>query len=65
MQRAFYLARPKSRPVMVSAPFDVQLEEFDGRQPYVPRPSCSAPPLLPHPERIQQACAIIGASERS
>ena len=65
VQRAFYLARTQSRPVMISAPFDVQLQEFEDDMPYVPSTELlRAPKLLPHPDRIQQACEIIGASKR-
>ncbi|PBC36931.1 acetolactate synthase [Rhodococcus sp. ACS1] len=65
VQRAFYLARTQSRPVMISAPFDVQLQEFEDDMPYVPSTELlRTPKLLPHPDRIQQACEIIGASKR-
>ncbi|MDV7086776.1 thiamine pyrophosphate-binding protein [Rhodococcus sp. IEGM 248] len=65
VQRAFYLARTQSRPVMISAPFDVQLQEFEDDMPYVPSTELlRTPKLLPHPTQIQQACEIIGASKR-
>ncbi|MDI9939941.1 thiamine pyrophosphate-binding protein [Rhodococcus sp. IEGM 1351] len=65
VQRAFYLARTQSRPVMISAPFDVQLQEFEDDMPYVPSTELlHTPKLLPHPTQIQQACEIIGASKR-
>ena len=65
VQRAFYVARTQSRPVMISAPFDVQLQEFEDDMPYVPSTELlRTPKLLPHPTQIQQACEIIGASKR-
>lgn len=65
VQRAFYLARTESRPIMVSAPFDVQLQEFDDDTPYVPSTELiQVPRLVPHPDQIEQACEIIGTSKR-
>jgi thiamine pyrophosphate-dependent acetolactate synthase large subunit-like protein len=65
VRRAFYLARTESRPVMVSAPIDVQLQEFEDVMPYVPSTELlRTPKLVPHPALIEQACEIIGASKR-
>ncbi|MFF3566487.1 thiamine pyrophosphate-binding protein [Nocardia jiangxiensis] len=65
VQQAFYRARTESRPVMISAPFDVQLQEFEGFNDYVPSTDLIRPPtLLPNPERIQRACELIAAAKR-
>ncbi|NKQ53173.1 thiamine pyrophosphate-binding protein [Amycolatopsis sp. K13G38] len=65
VQRAFYRARTESRPVMISAPFDVQLQEFEDIGGYVPSTKLlRAPKLLPHPARIEEACEIIATSKR-
>ena len=65
VQRAFYRARTESRPVMISAPFDVQLQDFEDIGDYVPSTELlRAPKLLPHPARIEQACEIISTSKR-
>ncbi|UDY23929.1 thiamine pyrophosphate-binding protein [Nocardioides sp. Kera G14] len=65
VRRAFWLARTKSRPVMVSAPFDVQLEEFDGAPFYLTSTELvDAAPRIPDPARIREAAAIIEESKR-
>lgn len=65
VQRAFYLARTESRPVMISAPIDVQQQEFEDVGPYVPSTELiRAPKLRPNPDVIEQAREIIGASKR-
>jgi thiamine pyrophosphate-dependent acetolactate synthase large subunit-like protein len=65
VQRAFYVARSQSRPVMISAPIDVQLQEFDDDLLYVPSTDLlRTPRLLPHPGLVEQACEIIEASKR-
>ncbi|HWC81785.1 MAG TPA: thiamine pyrophosphate-binding protein [Pseudonocardiaceae bacterium] len=65
VQRAFYLARTESKPVMISAPIDVQQQEFEDVGPYVPSTELiRVPKLLPDPQLIEQACEIIGASKR-
>ncbi|NEB75691.1 thiamine pyrophosphate-binding protein [Streptomyces sp. SID14478] len=66
VQRAFYLARTESRPVMISAPFDVQVTELDDYDPdYVPSTALiEKPRLLPDPARLQAACDLIGNAKR-
>ncbi|MFI6347122.1 thiamine pyrophosphate-binding protein [Streptomyces sp. NPDC050560] len=65
VRRAFYTARSESRPVMVSAPFDVQLAEFEDDMPYVPSTELlKTPRLLPDPDLIARACDIVGSSKR-
>lgn len=65
VQRAFVWARTASRPVMLSAPMDVQTGEFDDDEEYVPSTALLGDePLVPDPQRIREAAELIGASER-
>lgn len=65
VQRAFFIARTESRPVIVSAPIDVQLADWDGPETYVPSTDLiDTAPTRPSPERLQQASEIIAASDR-
>lgn len=65
VQRAFWLARTTSRPVMVSAPSNVQKTEFDGAPVYVPSTSLIDDAIAhPDPQRIDQAAKILSESER-
>ncbi|MCR6489210.1 thiamine pyrophosphate-binding protein [Amycolatopsis sp. OK19-0408] len=65
VRRAFHLARTESRPVMISAPIDVQLQEFEDVMPYSPSTELlRTSAILPHPDRIEQARELIAASKR-
>jgi acetolactate synthase I/II/III large subunit len=66
VQRAFYVARSESRPVMLSAPIDVQQQEYgDDAGEYVPSTSLlDRPRLRPDPARVGLAGDIIRASKR-
>jgi acetolactate synthase-1/2/3 large subunit len=65
VRRAFWLARTTSRPVIVSAPTDVQLAEFDGAPTYVTsKELVDTAPRIPDPARIRQALSIIEESKR-
>jgi thiamine pyrophosphate-dependent acetolactate synthase large subunit-like protein len=65
VQEAFWLARTTSRPVMVSAPMDVQLEEFGEAPAYTPSTDLiDTAPVTPDPQRIRDAAAIVAKSER-
>jgi acetolactate synthase-1/2/3 large subunit len=65
VQRAFYLARTQSRPVMLSAPIDVQLGESDDGEDYVTSVALAdRPRLLPDPSRIAAAADLIRTSKR-
>jgi thiamine pyrophosphate-dependent acetolactate synthase large subunit-like protein len=65
VRKAFYLARFESRPVMLSAPFDVQRKEFDDDDPYEPSTTLGAPPTVqPAPAAIEKAADIIAGSRR-
>ncbi|MVZ99729.1 thiamine pyrophosphate-binding protein [Actinomadura sp. LD22] len=64
VQRAFYLARTENRPIMLSAPFDVQTQDFEPGD-YVP--SHELLPrgrTLPDPSRIEAARELIEGSKR-
>lgn len=65
VQRAFYLARTESRPVMISAPIDVQQHDFEDPGPYRPSTELiTTARLLPDPVRLEQAADIIATSKR-
>ncbi|WP_423183500.1 thiamine pyrophosphate-binding protein [Arthrobacter sp. NyZ413] len=65
VQRAFWLARTTSRPVMVSAPTNVQQAEFDGAPVYIPSTELIDSALAqPAPERIDHAVKILRESEK-
>ncbi|MFE6483288.1 thiamine pyrophosphate-binding protein [Streptomyces sp. NPDC057757] len=65
VRRAFYLARTESRPIMLSAPFDVQLEELDDPEEYVPSTALlKTSRLLPDPAGIQAACDLVQDAKR-
>ena len=56
VRKAFYLARLNSKPVMLSAPMDIQQQEFDDDDPYVT--SDSVMPTLqlrPDPDVLERA----------
>lgn len=65
VQRAFYLARTESRPIMLSAPIDVQKQECEESDQYVPS-TALIPQVrsLPDPAAVETACDIIQASKR-
>jgi acetolactate synthase I/II/III large subunit len=65
VQRAFYLARTGSRPVMLSAPIDVQQHDCEDAGEYVPSTALiTRPRPLPDPDRIASAAGIIQSSKR-
>jgi thiamine pyrophosphate-dependent acetolactate synthase large subunit-like protein len=65
VQRAFYTARTESRPVMISAPIDVQQQEYEDAGPYVPSTELiPTPRLLPDPGLLAEAADIIATSKR-
>ncbi|MER5325314.1 thiamine pyrophosphate-binding protein [Streptosporangium roseum] len=65
VQKAFYLARTESRPIMLSAPIDVQKQECEELDDYVPS-AALIPQVrsLPDPAAIEQARDIIRSSKR-
>jgi acetolactate synthase-1/2/3 large subunit len=65
VRKAFYLARLESRPIMLSAPMDVQQKEFDDDEPY--KPSSTLLPLragMPDPAMLEKAAAIVAGSKK-
>ena len=63
VRKAFYLAKLESRPIMLSAPMDVQQKEFDDDEPYKPSSTLVAPrKVQPDPAMIEQAADIIAGS---
>ncbi|MEW1860846.1 thiamine pyrophosphate-binding protein [Streptomyces sp. NPDC088194] len=65
VQQAFYQARTESRPVMLSAPVDVQVKEYEEAGPYIPSTELiDTARLLPDPARIEQASALVRAAKR-
>ncbi|MFB4296674.1 thiamine pyrophosphate-binding protein [Actinomadura sp. NTSP31] len=64
VQRAFYLARTENRPIMLSAPFDVQTQDYEPGD-YVPSHELLVPSrTLPDPARIEAARELIEGSKR-
>ena len=65
VQRAFYLARLESRPIMLSVPSDTQMREFTGDAVYTPSTAIlPSARIQPEPERIEAAAAVVTAAER-
>ena len=63
VRKAFYLAQLESRPVMLSAPIDVQRQEFEDDDPYQPsRTLLSDRVVQPAPAALAKAADIIAAS---
>jgi thiamine pyrophosphate-dependent acetolactate synthase large subunit-like protein len=68
VQKAFYIARTESRPVLLSAPMDVQQKPFpDEDDEYVPSTELLAPrrPIYPNPALIAEVADLVAASERT
>lgn len=65
VRKAFYLAKLESRPIMLSAPMDIQQKNFDDDEPYRPSSMLFSPrPTLPDPGAIERAADIIAASRK-
>ncbi|MFJ9173843.1 thiamine pyrophosphate-binding protein [Streptomyces sp. NPDC102360] len=66
VRQAFYLARTEFKPVMISAPFDVQVAELDDYdEDYVPSTDLiEKSRLLPDPARLAAACDLIQDAKR-
>ena len=65
VRKAFYLAKLHSRPVMLSAPMDIQQKDFDDDEPY--RPSSTLMPVRsvrPDPASLERAADIIAGSRK-
>ncbi|MFG3035089.1 thiamine pyrophosphate-binding protein [Streptomyces sp. NPDC048253] len=61
VRQAFYLARTESKPVMISAPFDVQVAELDDYdEEYLPSTTLiRTSRLLPDPVDVEAACDLV------
>ncbi|HEY1822015.1 MAG TPA: thiamine pyrophosphate-binding protein [Trebonia sp.] len=66
VQTAFYRARTESRPILLSAPMDIQQQAFDDEEEYVPSTELLATlePAYPNPKSIAAAAEVIANSER-
>jgi acetolactate synthase-1/2/3 large subunit len=65
VQKAFYLARTESRPILLSAPMDIQQKPFDDEEVYVPSLDLlQNDPIFPNPATIARAAELIAGSER-
>jgi thiamine pyrophosphate-dependent acetolactate synthase large subunit-like protein len=63
VRKAFYLARLESRPIMFSAPIDVQQKEFDDDEPYQPSSTLVSPRTVqPEPAMVEKAADIVAGS---
>lgn len=64
VRKAFYTARLESRPVMLSAPMDVQQKNFDDDDPYEPSTVLLPKGVLhPDPAELEKAADIVAASK--
>jgi len=66
VRKAFYLAKIESRPIMLSAPIDVQQKDFDDDdEPYRPSSTLIKPRAVrPDITALEQAADIIAASKK-
>ncbi|MFE6888101.1 thiamine pyrophosphate-binding protein [Streptomyces sp. NPDC057694] len=66
VRQAFYRARTESRPVMISAPFDVQVAELDDYdEDYVPSTALiEKPQMVPSPARLESAADLVQDAKR-
>ena len=65
VRKAFYLARLESRPIMLSAPMDIQQMAFDDDEPYKPSSTLlPARAVRPDPDALQKAADIIAGSRK-
>jgi thiamine pyrophosphate-dependent acetolactate synthase large subunit-like protein len=64
VRKAFYTARLESRPVMLSAPMDIQQKNFDDDDPYEPSTTMMPKSVLhPDPAELEKAADIVAASK--
>ncbi len=64
VRKAFYTARLESRPVMLSAPMDIQQKNFDDDDPYEPSTTMMPKGVLhPDPAELEKAAEIVAASK--
>jgi acetolactate synthase-1/2/3 large subunit len=68
VRKAFYIARTESRPVLLSAPMDIQQKPFpDADDDYIPSTDLLKVdrPLYPNPDVISEIADLVAASERT
>ena len=66
VQRAFYLARTQSRPIMLNLPGELSAASVDDLDEYVPSSELidRQPPVHPHPDALARAAGVISKSSR-
>jgi thiamine pyrophosphate-dependent acetolactate synthase large subunit-like protein len=66
VRKAFYLAKLESRPIMLSAPMDVQQAKFEDDDPYVPSSTLfpSSRLVRPDEEALNEAVEIIAKAKK-
>jgi len=65
VRKAFYLAKLESRPIMLSAPMDIQQKTFEDDEPYKPSSTLfTMRPTPPDPEALERAADIIAKSRK-
>jgi acetolactate synthase-1/2/3 large subunit len=65
VQSAFYRARTESRPILLSAPMNIQQQSFDDDEEYVPSTELlKVQPPFPNPSSVKAAADIIAGSTR-
>jgi len=66
VRKAFYLAKLENRPIMLSAPMDIQQLEFeDADEEYQPSSTIFMPGTVqPNPKALEQAADIIAGSKK-
>jgi len=63
VRKAFYLAKLQSRPIMLSAPMDIQQMSMDDEEEYVPSSAFfPAQAAYPNPAALQKAVDLIAAA---
>jgi acetolactate synthase-1/2/3 large subunit len=65
VRKAFYQAKLESRPVLLSAPMDIQQKDMPDDEEYVPSSTIfPAQRVWPHPESIKRAADIVAGSKK-
>lgn len=65
VRKAFYMARVESRPVMLSAPMDVQQKAFDDDEPYQPSTALlTRQAVQPDAGGLERAAGIVASSRK-
>jgi len=64
VRKAFYFARSESRPILLSVPMDLQQQEWEDDDPYVPSTAMFTPGVVhPDPAVIQRAAELIAKAK--